>query len=427
MMSNGAYGIKFESDDSACGSAEGNPSHYDAAEAAVANLGSIVAGQNGGPPSLKRKPEAPPSAAAVGSADAGSECKKKKPLTNERREERNMREKERSLKITQQIHELRELLSMGGIIVPKGTKSTILTEAANYIRLLQQHQYRSEMDKAQLVQEVQRIGNGAIGEKAAYAIRHAASQNGVSSMANLPEAGSVPDAGAADPQHEGNPADPLTDSIGEREYRCVFNSCSVGMAIATMGGSFIDCNLAFTQLASYTKPELKAMTIFNITSREDLQGAFDMMSQLITPATGGLDADGNASIGSDGNGGATQSPVILKSAIRHRSDLGLSVSLIRADDGVARYFSVTLVKLPPSPLGLGEDALKPVPTTAEMSPEVQDQGQQNSQKMLLHQQQRVGLPGVMGAAGMPMQMHQQLDAANKPSFPGMNTPQYTAG
>ena len=30
-----------------------------------------------------------------------------------------MREKERSLKITQQIHELRNLLSVGGVIVPK--------------------------------------------------------------------------------------------------------------------------------------------------------------------------------------------------------------------------------------------------------------------------------------------------------------------
>ena len=43
----------------------------------------------------------------------------KKPLTNERREDRNMREKERSLKITNQIQELRNLLSMGGVIVPK--------------------------------------------------------------------------------------------------------------------------------------------------------------------------------------------------------------------------------------------------------------------------------------------------------------------
>ena len=239
-------------------------------------------------------------------------------------------------------------------LISQGTKSTILTEAANYIRLLQQHQVQSEMDKAQLVQEVQRIGNGAIGEKAAYAIRHAAAQNGVSSMANLPE-GPVSEA-----QPQGPPSG---DSLGDSEYRCVFNSCSVGMAVATMGGSFIDCNPAFTQLSSYSRQELREMTIFNVTSRDDLQGAFDMMSQLITPPQGGLDADGNGVEG----GGGLQSPVILQSAIRHRSDLGLSVSLIRGDDGVARYFNVTLVKLPPNPLGAVGGG-KPVPATAEMSP-----------------------------------------------------------
>lgn len=412
-MSNNSYGIKFESDDLSAASMSGggsltggnssvplrqhDASRFDAAEAAVARLGSIMDGQRGPPAaatsfSLKRKPDSPPSAAM----SMDDDNKKKKPLTNERREERNLREKERSLKITNQIQELRDLLSLGGVVVPKGTKSTILTEAANYIRLLQQHQYRSEMDKAQLVAEVQRIGNGAIGEKAAFAIRHAAAQNGVSSMANLPESP------AAEQQQPAS--DPMTDALGDREYRSVFNSCSVGMAIATMGGSFVDCNLAFTQLASYSKQELKAMTIFNITSREDLQGAFDMMSQLITPPTGGLDADDN-----NIEDNKLESPVILRSAIRHRSDLGLSVSLIRGEDGVARYFNVTLVKLPPSPMGLG--GMKPVPATAEMSPEAPAQRVNGMQQM----------------ASLPMQTLQQQEPVNKQNFQGMNAPQYTAG
>jgi hypothetical protein len=70
---------------------------------------------------------------------------KKKKLDDSKREERNAREKERSFRISKQINELRALLSSGGVIVPKGTKSSVLTEAANYIRMLQQHQYRSEM------------------------------------------------------------------------------------------------------------------------------------------------------------------------------------------------------------------------------------------------------------------------------------------
>eukprot|EP00804_Cyclotella_cryptica_P021874 CCRYP_000839-RA/>CCRYP_000839-RA protein AED:0.10 eAED:0.10 QI:314/1/1/1/1/1/2/400/455 len=324
--------------------------------------------------------------------------KKKKHLTSERREERNLREKERSLKITQQIHELRSLLSSGGVIVPKGTKSTILTEAANYIRLLQQNQYRSEMDKAQLIQEVQRIGNGAIGQRAAVAIRHVANQNGLSSVADFDESPLLP---TSAPQTTSHPGDIMTDSLDDRQYRCIFNSCSVGMAIATMGGSFIDCNVAFTQLSNYTKEELKAMTIFNITSREDLQGAFDMMSQLITPPTpGGLDDDGNSI-----DSGKVQPPVILRSAIKHRNDLGLSVSMIRGDDGVARYFNVTLVKLPSS-MGLGNT--RPVPATADMSSEGSNQQLQSS-----------------GFLAPPSDVQSQ--AMNKQLFPVMNTPQYTAG
>ncbi|KAL3810615.1 hypothetical protein ACHAXA_006045 [Cyclostephanos tholiformis] len=397
-LGNHSFGIKFECDDSASSmisgnSVQGHSSQFDAAEAAVAKLSSLLDGQRGGMDGsfLRRTPDAPPS---DGVRDMPSN-KKKKPLTHERREDRNLREKERSLKITQQIHELRGLLSMGGVIVPKGTKSTILTEAANYIRLLQQQAYHLEIEKAQLVQEVQRIGNGAIGEKAAYAIQHVAAQNGVSYMTNLPE--------SVEPQQPvGSASDQSSENLSDREYRCVFNSCSVGMAIATMGGSFIDCNQAFTQLSSYSKQELRAMTIFNITSREDLQGAFDMMSQLITPPTGVLDADGNSI-----EVGKVQAPVILRSAIRHRNDLGLSVSLIRGDDGVARNFNVTLVKLPPSTMGLG--GLNPVPATAEMSPDI-------------HLGQR---PNIVQQTSMPIVS--QSEQVCKHNYPGLHAPQYTAG
>lgn len=80
-----------------------------------------------------------------GSVSQQKGSRKKNKLGDMKREERNAREKERSFRISKQIDELRNLLSSGGVIVPKGTKSSVLTEAANYIRMLQQHQYRSEM------------------------------------------------------------------------------------------------------------------------------------------------------------------------------------------------------------------------------------------------------------------------------------------
>lgn len=244
--------------------------------------------------------------------------------------------------------------------------------------------YRLEVEKATLVQEVQRIA-GSSSHHAA--IQQVASQNVVSS-ANADVA-----AIASDPS-----------SSVVNEYRCVFNSCSVGMAVATMGGSFIDCNPAFTQLSNFTKQELQAMTIFNITSRDDLQGAFDMMSQLITPSPGGLDADGNTI-----EEGKAQAPVVLRSGFRHRNDLGLSVSLIRGDDGVARNFNVTLVKLPPSPLG----GLMPVPATADTSPIMNVVPQQQ-------QQQQV-------SSMIPLQQISQQGQVDKQNYLGLHAPQFTAG
>ena len=90
----------------------------------------------------------PDEATSAGAGEKGNQkggSRKKKKLDDFKREERNAREKERSFRISRQINELRNLLSSGGVIVPKGTKSSVLTEAANYIRMLQQHQYRSEM------------------------------------------------------------------------------------------------------------------------------------------------------------------------------------------------------------------------------------------------------------------------------------------
>ena len=93
----------------------------------------------------ENKPDATASSASAVESGSQKGGRKKKKVDDTKREERNAREKERSFRISRQINELRNLLSSGGVIVPKGTKSSVLTEAANYIRMLQQHQYRSEM------------------------------------------------------------------------------------------------------------------------------------------------------------------------------------------------------------------------------------------------------------------------------------------
>lgn len=374
-------------------------SHNAAAAAAVANLKSIAtesnkAVENDSPEnqSLKRKAQEnedndsggynsddegratdakipAPDGKAAEEVEAANEKgsqkggRKKKKLDDIKREERNAREKERSFRISRQINELRNLLSSGGVIVPKGTKSSVLTEAANYIRMLQQHQYRSEIDRHQLVQQIQMIGGGALGPQAATTVRHVAAQNGVWSLGNFggvppksammyhqPGMAPLPGDSTSDPNIQQQPQDSavLPNKIESSDYRSVFNSCTVGMAIASMGGAFIDCNRLFCQLSNYTKQEVCSMTIFNLTARQDLQHAFDLISQMLSAPT-------------DQNGSTSMNTCVLRGSLKQRIDLGLSVTLIKGDDGVAKCFCVTLVMNPSSPF----DNQRPVPATID--------------------------------------------------------------
>lgn len=91
-------------------------------------------------------------------------------------------------------------------------------------------------DRHQLVQQMQVIGGGAHGPKAATAIRHVAAQNGVWSLGNF---GGVPPKSAmtfCQPKQLQDPADEPTSQdamqpakVDAHEYRFVFNSCGVGM------------------------------------------------------------------------------------------------------------------------------------------------------------------------------------------------------
>ena len=215
---------------------------------------------------------------------------------------------------------------------------------------------------------MQLIGGGAHGPQAAAAIRHVAAQNGVWSLGNF---GGVPPKSAMTfydptnvlsngdqpkPKPDTSPSTPInpfnqTKSVDPMEYRFVFNSCGAGMAIASMGGAFIDCNQLFCQLSNYSKQEICSLTIFNLTARQDLQHAFDQISQLISPPM-----DDSGAISRE-----KPKPVILQGAMKNRDDLGLSVSLVKGDDGVAKCFCVTIVKNRQSPF----DTTKPVPVSFE--------------------------------------------------------------
>ena len=95
------------------------------------------------------------------------------------------------------------------------------------------------------------------------------------------------------------------------------------------------------------------MTIFNLTSHQDLQNAFDMLCTMISPPPLGC------------TDYVKHRRCILRGAMKHRTDIGLCVSVITGSGDVAESFCVTLIKNPTSFVGNRSISL-PVPATADL-------------------------------------------------------------
>mmetsp|Transcript_33301 Transcript_33301/g.50238 ORF Transcript_33301/g.50238 Transcript_33301/m.50238 type:complete len:401 (+) Transcript_33301:198-1400(+) len=280
-----------------------------------------------------------PSAGSVSIRASESDKELKRPgkkikQNDNKREERNAREKERSFRIAQQITELRNLLSSGGIIVPKGTKSSVLTEAGNYIRQLQQQHYESEIEKQKLVKHIQMVSSGTLGMQPPSAAKVAA-QNGTWPLGSLGDVTQKPTI----QQYHDLGLQNADRTVDTHAFKLVFDACPVGMAIASMGGAFVDCNTAFCQLSKYDRQELCSRTIFNLTNRQDLEKAFEVISQMISPPRGEAATSNNPN---------NPTPCMLRGSMKNGGNIGLSVALVKGDNNVAKCFCVTLIENPTS-------------------------------------------------------------------------------
>lgn len=82
------------------------------------------------------------------SAGSVSSCRppkrRKKELTDHERKKRNAREQARSNRVSEKFEELRTILMEAGVIVPKGTKGSVLSMVIEYIRRLKQNTTKVE-------------------------------------------------------------------------------------------------------------------------------------------------------------------------------------------------------------------------------------------------------------------------------------------
>ena len=278
---------------------------------------------------------------------------------------RNAREKERSGRINDQFDALKDLLSSNGIVVPKGTKGSILGITLQYIRALQEAQRQKQQDTSALRQQVHAIAQGSMGPEASRALFYSARKQGLELDPSLAPPGAAvtfsqqqqqvaPTKTVSEPEY-----DPLT-KVEEKDYPTVWNQCPAAMAMATLGGTFVDCNQVFCKLLHCTKPELRQLSIFHLLnnntmdngnscpapdsdnkcSKADLKFAFEQISELLDRVNRKdrtVSGDGSSSLSvsssssfSSSSSKSLYAPVLLHGSVQGQEHLGLAISLIRS-------------------------------------------------------------------------------------------------
>jgi len=289
------------------------------------------------------------------------------------RQQRNAREKRRSNQICDQFDSIRDLITKGGVVVPRGTKGMLLQAARDYILLLQKEQRKTAMyvatllcrtfhyrinsvlnltvctflyfteliytcrDNGLLVHQMQCLEKGAMGNMATQVARQMINKNDVSHIvwANGSKEESFEN---SFPVPSAAPPPPTTTT--EADFVAAFQHLSVPMAIATLGGSFVDCNDRFRKyahelVATHTVGDAAAAadnfnqkrSIFNLIAKNDLQKAFLKISDWLTPSHLNQDFD---------------SPIVLQSVLS--TDVTLCLTPIkRPNDSSLRFLCMTLV------------------------------------------------------------------------------------
>lgn len=217
---------------------------------------------------------------------------------NKRRIERNMREQERSKKISSQISQLKSLLSSENIRF-KPDKYNTLVSVHSYIKTLQQRQAVLDEEKNKLVNTITQ-SNELVTK----------SQTGHSTTPSVDE-GTETTSGhniIPNPKHTNSVDEEILVFVRGLDYKNIFSKIQIPLCVTSIDGILLDCNDEFARVCSLSretlitsglrKPEeynferaesgAMPLTLFNLLanrmSREGMQRVFEAMSSMLKTA-----------------------------------------------------------------------------------------------------------------------------------------------
>lgn len=178
-----------------------------------------------------------------------------------RRYERNLREQQRSYRISQQIKELRDVLSESNVPF-KPNKYSILLSVVDYIKQLQARAIMLDAEHQKLITTIRQT-------------------NEMVNSGNPPSSADETDAtNTTAPSETGSDNEMLF--VQGLDYRSVFEQCPAALGIAALDGRILECNPEFQLLLGYPRDELLKQSLFNLVRNH--QDIFRAMAEMLKSA-----------------------------------------------------------------------------------------------------------------------------------------------
>jgi PAS domain-containing protein len=219
-----------------------------------------------------------------------SEVSENEDETSRRRQDRNVREQQRSQQITSQISNLKQVLQEANVQF-KHDKHSTLVSVVDYVKQLQERSTMLEVEHAKLLDTITKTTD-------------------IVNSQHLSSSGD-PSADISNDLLTDGTLSPFEEEamvlVRGIDYHSVFAACPLACSIASVDGRFLDCNKAFEELTCYTREELFPSecdnngsesdlttsdagkdehcalnkSFFNILNQNDLRAVFTAMSEML--------------------------------------------------------------------------------------------------------------------------------------------------
>lgn len=241
-----------------------------------------------------------------------------------RRYERNLREQQRSFRISQQIQQLKDVLSESKVPF-KPNKYSILVSVADYIKQLQTRAIMLDSEHKKLFKTIQETNE-------------------------MVASGQIPDpntaGGGGEPPQSGDQNAANNAQQGEQtfvqglDYQAVFDQTPTANGVASIDGRILACNKELESILDCSRDQIERQSLFTLVQNH--QEIFEAMAELLKRA----DALSNGSLTADPVqllywSGGVMTPGEKK--------LGMNITLACTKEGSPKFFSFCMAPAPPSP------------------------------------------------------------------------------